>query len=289
MEIVKLFEPCFKEYNGLDKPVKYTEEFLRELASKVNKTNLVNEEHLSETIGEVSNFKFTNGALFGLVSTEKATDNLGYSPYIDCSLEDNGDFWLAINPTGLTDVALTSNPRKNVSLPNTNGGSKMGEENDNETIKILNKQVKDLNKDLAIANNKLEANKEKLDKFDEMDKELKELREWKETNSKLIDEQKPIIEKYNQFQENKKEELIKKLSNDNEEIKAKLQDKSLEELETQLELLGLHHHDQPPKGISANNAEGLGEGDGVTDEEAEQAARQEAVEGMFGDLFTKEE
>lgn len=289
MEIVKLFEPCFKEYDGLDKPVQYTEEFLEELASKVNKTNLVNEKHLSETIGEVSNFKFTDGALFGLVNTEKATDNLGYSPYIDCSLEDNGDFWLAINPTGLIDVALTSSPRKNVSLPNTNGGSKMGEENDNETIKILNKQVKDLNKELAIANNKLEANKEKLDKFDEMDKELKELREWKETNSKLIEEQKPIIEKYNQFRDEKKEELIKKLSNDNEEIKAKLQDKSLEDLEMQSELLGLHHHDQDPKGIAAHNAQGLGEGDGKTDEEAEREARNEAVEGMFGDLFTKEE
>lgn len=289
MEIVKLFEPCYREYERLDKPVKYTEEFLRELASKVNKTNLVNEKHLSETIGEVSNFKFTDGALFGLVDTEKATDNLGYSPYIDCSLEDNGDFWLAINPTGLTDVALTSNPRKNVSLPNTNGGSKMGEEKDNETIKILNGQVKDLNKQLAVAENKNKANEDKLKKFDEMENELKELREWKETNSKLIEEQKPIIEKYNQIRESKKEELIKKLSNDNEEIKAKLQDKSLEELEIQSELLGLHHHDQPPKGISANNAEGLGEGDGVTDEEAEQTARKEAVESMFGDLFTQEE
>ena len=153
----------------------------------------------------------------------------------------------------------------------------------------MNKQVKDLNKDLAIANNKLEANKEKLDKFDEMEKELTELREWKENNSKLIEEQKPIIEKYNQFKDKKKEELIKKLSNDNEEIKAKLQDKSLEDLEIQSELLGLHHHDQPPKGIAAHNAQGLGEGDGKTDEEAEREARNEAVEGMFGDLFTKEE
>ena len=289
MEIVKLFEPCYKEYEGLDKPVYYTEEFLKELTSKVNKTNLVNEEHFAETIGDVSNFKFTDGALFGLVNTEKATDNLGYSPYIDCSLEDNGDYWLAINPTGLTDIALTSKPRKKVSLPNT-GGSKMGEGNsDNETIKILNGQIKDLNKELATANNKLEANKDKLSKFDEMEKELTELREWKEINSKLIEEQKPIIEKYNQFKENKKEELIKELSNDNEEIKAKLQDKSLEELEIQSELLGLHHHDQPPKGIAAHNAEGLGEGDGETDEEAEQTARKEAVEGMFGDLFTKEE
>lgn len=289
MEIVKLFEPCYKEYEGLDKPVKYTEEFLRELASKVNKTNLVNEEHFAETIGEVSNFKFTDGALFGLANTEKATDNLGYSPYIDCSLEDKGDYWLAINPTGLTDVALTSMPRKSVSLPNTNGGSKMGEENDNETIKILNGQVKDLNKQLAVAENKNKANEDKLKKFDEMEKELKELREWKETNSQLIEEQKPIIEKYNQYRDSQKEELLNKLSDGNEEIKAKLKDKSLEDLQMQEELLGLHHHDQPAKGIGSNNAQGLGEGSGENDEEAERTARKETVESMFGDLFTKEE
>lgn len=289
MEIVKLFEPCYKEYEGVDKPVHYTEEFLKELASKVGKTNLVFEEHNTETIGEVSDFKFTDGALFGIVNTDKATDNLGYSPYIDCSLEDKGDYWLAINPTGLTDVALTSMPRKSVSLPNTNGGSKMGEENDNETIKILNGQVKDLNKQLAVAENKNKANEDKLKKFDEMEKELKELREWKETNSQLIEEQKPIIEKYNQYRDSQKEELLNKLSDGNEEIKAKLQDKSLEDLQMQEELLGLHHHDQPAKGISSNNAEGLGEGSGETDEEAERTARNEAVESMFGDLFTKEE
>ena len=165
----------------------------------------------------------------------------------------------------------------------------MGEENDNETIKILNKQVKDLNKDLVVAQNKNKANEDKLKQFDEMEKELKELREWKETNSKLIEEQKPIIEKYNQYRDSQKEELLNKLSDGNEEIKAKLKDKSLEDLQMQEELLGLHHHDQPAKGIGANHAQGLNEGSGETDEEAERTARNEAVESMFGDLFTKED
>ena len=286
---VKLFEPCYMEYKEYDKPVHYTEEFLKELASTVNKTNLVNEEHLSESIGDVSNFTFTDGALFGDVSTEQSLDNLKYSPYIDCSLQDDGDCWLAINPTGLKDVALTSNPRKPVTLPNTNdGGSTMGNEgnNDNETIKILNGQVKDLNKELAIANNKLEANKEKLKNYDDMAKELEELRTWKADNEKVIEEQKPIIEAYNKELDNKKSNLIEKLSNGNEEVKTKLQSMDLAALET---FDNLTVHEQPPEGIAAHNAQGLNEGDGSTDEEAEQQDRQAAVEGMFGDLFTKEE
>lgn len=286
---VKIFEPCYKEYEGLDKPVYYSEDFLRKLASQINKTNLVEEEHFGEVVGDVSNLTFTDGALYADVNSDKALDDLKYSPYIDCSTVDKGDYWLAEDVNGLIDVAVTGNPRPSVKLPNTKGGSNMGEENDNETIKILNKQVKDLNKDLVVAQNKNKANEDKLKQFDEMEKELKELREWKETNSKLIEEQKPIIEKYNQYRDSQKEELLNKLSDGNEEIKAKLKDKSLEDLQMQEELLGLHHHDQPPKGVGANHAQGLNEGSGEDDEEAERTARNEAVENMFDDLFTKED
>ena len=286
---VKIFEPCYKEYEGLDKPVYYSEDFLRKLASQINKTNLVEEEHFGEVVGDVSNLTFTDGALYADVNSDKALDDLKYSPYIDCSTVDKGDYWLAEDVNGLIDVAVTGNPRPSVKLPNTKGGSNMGEENDNETIKILNKQVKDLNKDLVVAQNKNKANEDKLKQFDEMEKELKELREWKETNSKLIEEQKPIIEKYNQYRDSQKEELLNKLSDGNEEIKAKLKDKSLEDLQMQEELLGLHHHDQPPKGVGANHAQGLNKGSGEDDEEAERTARNEAVENMFDDLFTKED
>ena len=288
-ERVKLFEPCYMEYKEYDKPVYYSEEFLKELASKVNSTKLVYGKHLTESIGDVSNFTFTDGALFGDVYTDKALDDLKYSPYIDCSLVEEDNRWLAVKPTGFTDICLTDKPRK-VKLMNTeDGGSKMANNDnnsDNETIKILNGQVKDLNKQLAIAENKAKANEEKLKAYDELEKEVAELRQWKETNSKIIDEQKPIIEAYNKNLETRKEELLNKISNGNEEIKAKLQNESLETLEN---FDSLYAHEQPPKGVSANNAQGLNEGNGEDDGEAEQQARNDAVESMFGDLFNKEE
>lgn len=280
VERVKLFEPCYMEYKEYDKPVHYTEEFLKELASMVNRTNLVNEQHLSESIGDVSNLTFTDGALFCDVETEKATDNLKYSPYIDCSLQDDGDCWLAINPTGLRDVALTSNPRKPVTLPNTNdGGSTMGNEgnNDNETIKILNGQVKDLNKELAIANNKLEANKEKLKQYDDMAKELEELRTWKADNEKVIEEQKPIIEAYQKDLEQRKADLLEKVSNGNEEVKNQLKDLPLETLET---FDNLQSHDMPPQGVGADNANGLNEGDGSDNPTEEELKQKEADDAL---------
>ena len=285
-ERVKIFEPCYMEYEQLEKPVKYTEEFLKELASRVNKTDLVYENHNGEVIGEVTNFTVIDGVLYGDVTSDKPLDNLSYSPYIDCSTIDDGNFWIADKVNGMIDIALTTNPRKPFKLPNT-GGSQMSEANtDNETIKILNKQVQELNKKLAVAENKNKANEDKLNKFTEMEKELTELREWKETNQKTLEEQKPIIEAYNKQLSKRKEELLNKISNNNEEIKAKLQNESLETLEN---IDSLYAHEQPPVGISTNNAQGLNEGDGSNDEETEQTARKEAVENMFGDLFTKED
>ena len=283
---VSLFKPCDMEYDAYDKPIHYSEEFLKELASNSTGCKLVSEEHYSESIGEVSNLTFNDGELFGDVITEHSTDNLSYSPSYDCKLIDKGEYWLASNGK-LLEVAMTSNPRQAI-LNNTadEGGSNMGENTNDTTIQILNDQVKDLNKQLAIANNKLEANKEKLKAYDELVKERDELKEWKETNEKLIEEQKPIIEEYNKAQTAKKEELLEKISNGNSEIKAKLENMNVADLET---IAGLESHDVDPKGIGANNAQGLNKGDGSNDKKAEQKARAEAVEGMFGDLFTKEE
>ena len=280
-ERVKLFEPCYMEYENIGKPVHYTEEFLQELASKVNKTNLVFEEHLSDSIGDVSNFTFTDGALFGDVTTDKALDDLKYSPYFKCALQDDGDSWLAIKPTGLKDVALTSNPRKAVSLPNTNdGGSKMseGENKGSETaINVLEKQVKDLNKQLAIAENKNKANEEKLKKFNDLEKELEELRTWKADNEKVIEEQKPIIEAYQKDLEKRKADLLEKVSNGNEEVKNQLKDLPLETLET---FDNLQSHDVPPQGISTHNAEGLNEGDGSDNPTEDEIKQKEADDAL---------
>lgn len=281
-----IFKPCDMKYKAYDKPIKYTEEFLKELASNTSDCPLVNEEHRAETIGQVSNFTFIDGELFANISTEHSLDDLSYSPSYDCTLVDEGDYWLATNGK-LLEIALTSNPRKAI-LNNTSeeGGSHMSENNDNETIKILNGQIKDLNKQLAVAENKNKANEEKLKEYDNLVKERDELKEWKETNEKLLEEQKPIIEDYKKSLETKKEEILEKISNGNSEIKAKLQNMSVSDLET---IAGLQSHEQPPKGVGANNAEGLDEGDGETEEEAEQKARKEAVGKMFSELNFEEE
>lgn len=257
MKRVSIFKPCELEYPQHDKPVKYTEEFLREIASKTNSVPIVGK-HYGKTIGQMSNFTFTDGELFVDADSSKSLQKFSPS-FDDVQLIDKGDYYLASGGY-LVEVASTVKPRLDNSK---NGGSSMSEENnDNETIKILNNQVKDLNKQLAVAENRNKANEEKLKGYDELEKEVAELRSWKETNSKIIEEQKPIIEEFKKVQEAKKEELLEKVSNGNAEIKAKFQNFSLEDLET---VAGTQIHEQPAKGIGSNNAIGLDEGDGVND------------------------
>lgn len=278
MKRIQIFKPCELNYKEYDKPVRFTEEFLQEIANSTYKVPLVNK-HYGATLADVSNLSFDNNTLEVDVPEEFSKSK--YSPSFDnLTLTDEGEYYLA---TGgyLVEVATNVKPR----LDNgEDGGSNMAD--NDKTNEFLAKEVERLNKEIAKKDLKLDANKEKLEKFDEMDKELQELREWKETNSKLIEEQKPIIEKYNAYQEKHREELLEKASKGNKEVKEKLQNLRTEDLET---IISLEVEEQPARGAGASNAPGLNEGSGEKDkEQAEQKARKEAVEGMFSELFKEE-
>ena len=278
MKRIQIFKPCELNYKEYDKPVRFTEEFLKEIANSTYKVPLVNK-HYGATLADVSNLSFDNNTLEVDVPEEFSKSK--YSPSFDnLTLTDEGEYYLATSGY-LVEVATNVKPR----LDNgEDGGSNMAD--NDKTNEFLAKEVERLNKEIAKKDLKLDANKEKLEKFDEMDKELQELREWKETNSKLIEEQKPIIEKYNAYQEKHREELLEKASKGNKEVKEKLQNLRTEDLET---IISLEVEEQPARGAGASNAPGLNEGNGEKDkEQAEQKARKEAVEGMFSELFKEE-
>lgn len=280
MERVSLFKPCEITYPEYDKPVKYTEEFLKHIASHTLGSILV-ESHYGKNIGNVTNLTFTDGELFADVSSSQSLQKFSPS-FSDLTLVDEGDYLVATDGK-LVEVASTVKPRLDNSKE---GGSTMGEETTNKTNEFLAKEVERLNKELAKKDLQEERTKEKLKKYDEMDKELQELREWKETNEKVIEEQKPIVEQFQKQQAEHREKLLETVSKGNPQLKEQFESFSTENLETYIEL---HTEEQPAAGVASNNAPGLNEGNGETQEEAEQKARSEAVQGMFSDLFTKEE
>ena len=281
----KIFEPCRMEYKEYDKPVDYTEEFLKEIASNTTEAPLVLEKHMGKSVGTITNLTFTDGGLWADITTDESLDNLGYSPSFDSWLVEESEFQLATNGK-LLEVCATSNPRQAI-LNNTaenNGGSTMS--NEDKTKEFLADQVEKLQKENAKLQFKIDNDKSKVKELESLQKEVEELRETNSKNSELLDEQKPIIEKYNAYQKSEKEKLLDKVSNGNEELKEKFKDFSVEHLQT---IADAQISDQPAKGAGTENAPGLGEGNGETDEEAEEAARSKAVENMFSDIFGKEE
>lgn len=279
---VKIFEPCDMEYKEYDKPIKYTEEFLKELASNTVGTSLVDEEHYGNSIGEVKNFTFIDGGLYAEVNSEKPLDDLKYSPSFDTCLVDEGDYWLATKGS-LLEIALTSKPRQAI-LNNTadKGGSRMSDDNNDKTMEYLTKEVDRLQKENAKLEFRLNEASKKVEAHKEVDKELTELREWKETNSKLLEEQKPIIEDYKKYQEAKHEELLEKASKGNAEIKEKLKNFSIDHLQT---MVDLETEEQPPRGVGADNAPGLNEGTGEEDNDGKPSKddMQAYFKSQFGD------
>lgn len=279
MERVSIFKPCDIEYPQYDKPVRYTEEFLKEIASNTIGCRLV-EEHYGKSIGNISNITFTDGELFVYADSSESLQK--FSPSFDnLTLVDEGDYFLATGGK-LVEVASTVKPR----LDNSKGGSEMGEEGKNKTQEFLAGEVDRLQKENAKLQLKIDSNKDKLDSVDEMEKELQELRDWKEKNSKVLEEQKPIIEQFKAEREKAHEELLEKASKGNAQIKEQLKNCDNETLET---IIGIHTEEQPAKGVGADNAPGLDEGSGENDKETQRKEEQEAVRKMFPELNNKEE
>ena len=256
MERVKIFEPCELLYPEREKPVRYTEEFLKEIASNTIGTKIV-DEHYGKSIGNMTNFTFTDGGLYVDVNSSQSLQKFSPS-FEDVTLEDKGDYFLATGGK-IVEVASTVKPRLDNSKT---GGSTMAEEKD-MTNEFLAKEVDRLQKELAKKDLAIERNKEKLENYENLEKEVGELREWKETNQKLLDEQKPIVEQYKQQQEQHREELLEKVSKGNPQLKEQFENFSTENLETYVKL---HTEVQPAKGVGAENAPGLNEGDNSGDE-----------------------
>ena len=280
MERKSIFKPCDITYDEYDKPVRFSEEFLKEIASNTIGTQLV-AKHYGGKVGNVTNLTFTDGELYADISSSQSLQKFSPS-FDDLTLEEHENYFLA-TAGRLVEVASTDKPR----LDNSNGGSNMGDEITDKTNEFLAKEVDRLQKEIAKKDLAIERNKEKLDKFEDLEKEVNELREWKETNQKLLDEQKPIVEQFQKQQEAHREDLLEKVSGGNPQLKEQFESFSTENLETYLKL---HTEEQPAKGVGANNAIGLNKGDtGEDDEKVKQEKELKAVESMFSEFNSEEE
>ena len=127
----ELFEVGLYDYSDLDdllkKPVRWTEEDLKQIAENYRGGIHLTSEHDKVYIGIRNNIVFEEdkGKLFIEVPDELDMEGKGLSPKVDVLLKDNGDTF-GIDTMSLIDVGVTKSPRK-ITLLNSEITGETGE------------------------------------------------------------------------------------------------------------------------------------------------------------------
>ena len=255
------------------KPVVYTKQFLKDIAKNTmgSSLELTHGNNTTDTIGYVNDFDFIDDELVANVSTDESLKDMGFSPEFSANFIDKGDVYEAVDGKLLKTI-LTDSPRSHILCNSVEGGSNMNE----ELIETLNKQIKDLNREVAQKDAIISANKKKLAEYDELLSEKEKLETDKiklenEINDykSQIDGLTPKAEAYAKIEETRKDDLLNKAFGEDEEAKKAWKDASMEQLES------LANHREVTKkatGVSSGAAEGLGElNEGETQSNADKA------------------
>lgn len=245
---MKLFEAKDYDYTdyGRIKPVRYTEEFLQELANKTNEVNIVNG-HTGEEIGKVTDIGFVDGWLVGNVPSNIQKAGKGLSPLFDAYILDGDDVDLAQDGV-LKHFALVDNPRSQLLFNEKGTGDKMS---DNKGVEeILSNRVKELERELAVANNQLESNKKKMEEHNELVKEVNELRKTNSEYESQLESNKDKATKWDEYVTEKKATLVDEIAGEDSTMKERIKDWDMDKLEFLLE----------HKNVSTD-AKGIGTGD----------------------------
>ena len=205
----------FTDHN-LVKPVKFTEDDLRFIASSTSSCD-VTDEHTDTVLASISNFIVEDGCL----KTNKPKDlditGKGLSPVFNCDeLIDMGDFY---KPVGIcmSSVGLTKTPRNHI-LYNSVGSN--GEDKMTDDVQL--RQALDDNRKLTEEIGELKAQVKSLSKkLKEKDDKITELNESnKESTGKLKDYDN-LVEKsklYDELLEEERKTLIDEITNGDEKL-----------------------------------------------------------------------
>ncbi len=255
------------QQNGLPvKPVRYTESFLKQIASNTQGSSLElsHGNVKSDVVGYVNDYDFVDNHFRGTVTTIENTEGLGYSPEFEANFIDKGDCYEAIDGK-LLKIVLTDTPRCYTTCNSVEGGSNM-----EDTIANLNKQIKDLTRDNVRLENQVKLNEEKIKEYDSLQEKVKELESQNNDYKNQIDGLKPKAESYEKIEAGMKEELLTKAFGEDEEAKTAWRTASMEQLES----LAKHREvTRNATGIGAGNAEGFNEGNEGNEDEPDEAEK----------------
>lgn len=253
--MIPIFKPGLINYtdHGLDKPVKITEDFLRNIAATTSTVELT-DEHKKEVIGEIENFTYHDGSL----QIQKPTDidivDKGISPVFELNLVSYDDHYLAVDGI-LKSAGLTSTPRNHIlynSILNPEEDGDMG--NFDETLRKALEREQEQQEIIGQLKAQLQSASNSLNEKQDLEKKLQDAEKAATDSQKIIDELKKKADAYDDLEKEKKEALIKELVGDDENLGKELEDLSYEKLKFLKESKIIN---QDPKGVGSRGAPGL--------------------------------
>jgi len=208
----ELFEVGSYDYSDLDerltKPVRWTEEDLKQIAENYRGGIPLTSEHDNIYVGIGNNISYEEGKLFIEIPDELDMKGKGLSPIVDVLLKDKGDSF-GIDTMSLIDVGVTKYPRK-IRLLNSDIAGETGQTgNPNPEPPAPQPQpqpapAKDTNVATSLLLEKLQGKDAEIGKLQEEINNLKE-------ESKKYDEIKKAIEENKEFIDSK-DDILKELS-----------------------------------------------------------------------------
>lgn len=275
-----LFKPLSSSYveNGLtDKPVRYDEDFLKDVIKDVESVDLT-EKHTNNVIGSVSNFMFVDGVLKCDVSDNVDMSGFGLSPQFKAELIERDDFLQPVNGE-LLSVGLTKTPRTHI-LNNSEVGSDYLSD---EMLQHTMKRNSELEKELAQKDNELESLKQKLAETEELEKKYADLEKKYSKSSAKLDEVIPKADKYDEYSAVKRDKLLDKLAGDSDELRSKYESFDLKQLEVVAETRIVK---QEPRGVSSR--QGSGNNVPPADPEPEEGFDRDKFRTMYEEITGEE-
>ena len=211
----ELFEVGSYDYSDLDerltKPVRWTEEDLKQIAENYRGGIPLTSEHDNIYVGIGNNINYEEGKLFIEIPDELDMKGKGLSPKVDVLLKDKGDSF-GIDTMSLIDVGVTKHPRK-IRLLNSEITGETGEtgnpepapqpsEDTNVATSLLLEKLQGKDAEIGKLQDEINSLKEESKKYDEIKKAIEE-------NKEFIDSKDDILKELSELRKAENERKIK--------------------------------------------------------------------------------
>lgn len=244
-----------------NKPLRYTEEQLEKLVEENKEIKVYDAHNKRNYLGTIQ-LAYHEGSLYFENPDNIQINGYGLSPSFHGNIIDKGEYYI-YDKISLDHLARTKKPRTgiiyNLTTNNSEGDGKMNIDAE-KLIQKKDNQITSLQEDNAILKKQLEEATKEAKRVKKLEKQLEDTKQELQDLTTANEEYKSDAEAYRTYRQEKKDNIIKELFEDDNECYEQFKDLSLEQLET---LQTKQVLDQTPKpSIKANGGGTTGQDEG---------------------------